>query len=175
MVMKLVIITTLLLCCCLGSLKAQDYGKKNNKFKTWITLLDEPYEVNGILYALKDSSILLSNYKTYSEFIVDNNPTIELRVDNISLIETRKRNRMTKGIIIGAVSGFAVGGLIGLARGDDMDSSAGEKAIKGGISLAIPGALIGMLVGTVKVSIPIDGNLSIYKKLKKDLHQYSTK
>ena len=165
---------TLLLLCCLNVTQAQDYGKKSNKYKTWITLTEEPFEVNGILYELRDSTLLMSNYKTYAEFIVDESPTIELNIGNIELIETRKRSRLGTGILIGTASGFALGGLIGLARGDDSDSSAGEKAIKGGISLAIPGALIGMLVGSIKVSFPIDGSLANYKNKKKELRKYST-
>lgn len=173
--MKIISVATLIILCCINLTVAQDYGKKHNKYKTWITLIDEPYEVNGILYALKDSSLLVSNYKTYAEFIVDNSSTIELRIDNIDLIETRKRNRLGKGIIIGAVSGFALGGLIGFARGDDAELTAGEKAIRGGLSLAIPGALVGLLIGSVKVSIPIEGSFMNYKNQRKDLYKYSTR
>jgi hypothetical protein len=137
--------------------------------------MDEPFEVNGILYELKDSSLLLSNYKTYAKFIVNNSPTIELHIENIELIETRIRNRLSMGIIFGVASGFAVGGLIGLARGDDADLSAGEKAVRGGVSFAIPGVLIGLLVGSVKVSLPIEGSLSNYKSQNKKLQKYSTR
>ena len=172
---KFISAVTLLILCVINSGNSQDLGKKYNKYKVWITLTDEPFEVDGILYQLKDSSLLVSNYKTYSNFIIDNNPTIELYINNIELIETRKRSRLAKGIIIGAASGFAVGGLIGLARGDDAESSGGEKAIKGGVSLAIPGALIGMLVGSVKVSFPIEGSLSNYKSHNKKLQKYSTR
>lgn len=173
--MKFISVATLLILSNLISGQAQDLGKDYNKYKVWVTLTDEPFEVNGILYELKDSTLLLSNYKTYAKFIVDNNPTIELNIDKIELIETRKRNRLAKGIIIGTASGFVIGGLIGLARGDDEDNSAGEKAIKGGVSLAIPGALIGLLVGSVKVSFPIEGSLSKYKSHNKKLQKYSTR
>jgi len=172
---KFISVATLLILCNLISGQAQDLGKDYNKYKVWVTLADEPFEVNGILYELKDSTLLLSNYKTYDKFIVNNNPTIELHISNIELIEARKRNRLAKGIIIGTASGFAIGGIIGLARGDDEDSSAGEKAIKGGVSLAIPGALIGMLIGSVKVSFPIEGSLSNYKNHHKKLQKYSTR
>ena len=172
--MKLIGVCTLIVLCCLSNVKAQEIDKKNNKYKVWLSLIDKPYEVNGVLYELKDSTILLSNYKTYSEFIIDNNPTIELGISNIDLIEVRKKNRLAKGIVLGAVSGFAVGSLIGLARGDDAESSGGEKAVKGGLSLAIPGALVGMLIGSVKISFPIEGSLLNFKSHKKELLKYST-
>lgn len=154
---------------------AQDYNKHHNKYKVWITLADKPYEVNGTLYELRDSTLLVSHYKTFSEFIVDDSPTIELHINNIDLIETRKRNRIGMGILIGAVSGFTVGGLIGLTRAGDAEQTTGQKALIGGASLAIPGALVGLLVGSVKVVIPIEGNILKYKDQRLKLQKYSTK
>ena len=173
--MKLLNVLILLVLFCFSAAEAQEFDKKDNKYKVWITLIDKPFEVNGVLYKLKDSTLLISNYKTFSEFIVDNSPTIELNVNNIDLIEARKRKRLGTGIILGAVSGFAVGSIIGLARGDDAESSAAEKAMIGGVSLAIPGALVGMLVGSVKISIPIEGSLLNFKNKKKELLKYSSK
>ena len=117
----------------------------------------------------------MSNYKTYADFIIDNNPTIELKISTIELIETRKRNRIGMGVLIGAVSGFTVGGLIGLTRGDDAEHTTGQKALIGGASLAIPGALVGLLVGSVKVVIPIEGSFLRYKDQRRKLQSYSTK
>ena len=173
--MKVFCVALFFILCCLNHTQAQDFGKESNKYKVWITLIDEPFNVNGILYELKDSSLLVSNYKTYSDFIIDNNPTIELNISNIELIETRKRNRVGKGILIGAVSGFAVGGLIGLTRGDDAEQTAGQKAVIGGLSLAAAGGLVGLLVGSVKVVIPIEGNFIKYKDQRQKLQKYSTK
>lgn len=173
--MKLFSVAILFILCCFNSTQAQDFGKENNKYKVWITLADEPFNVNGILYELKDSSVLVSNYKTFADFIVDNNPTIELNINNIELIETRKRNRVGMGIVIGAASGFVVGGLIGLTRGADVEQTAGQKAVIGGLSLAAAGGLVGLLVGSVKVVIPIEGNFIKYKDQRQKLQKYSTK
>ena len=62
-----------------------------------------------------------------------------------------------------------------MARGDDAENSAGQKAVIGGVSLAIPGALVGMLVGAVKVVIPIEGSLIKYKDQRQKLQKYSTR
>ena len=172
--MKLFSVIVLFILCCLNYTQAQDLGKKNNKYRVWITLVDEPFEVDGILYELKDSSLLMSNYKTYKDFIVDNNPIIELKISNIELIEARKRNRLGMGILIGAVSGFTVGGLIGLTRGNDAEYTTGQKALIGGASLAIPGALVGLLVGSVKVVIPLEGSFLKYKEQRQKLQHYSS-
>ena len=173
--MKLFSVAMLFILCCLNYTQAQDLGKENNKYRVWITLVDEPFEVDGILYELKDSSLLMSNYKTYDNFIIDNNPTIELKISNIELIEARKRNRLGMGILIGAVSGFTVGSLIGLTRGNDAEYTSGQKALIGGASLAIPGALVGLLVGSVKVVIPLEGSFLKYKEQRQKLQHYSSK
>lgn len=173
--MKVFSVAIFFILCSFSIALAQDYNKKHNKYKVWISLPDKPYEVNGTLYELKDSSLLVSNYKTYSDFIIHNNPTIELYINNIDLIETRKRNRIGMGILIGAVSGFVAGGLIGLTRGDDAEQTTGQKAVIGGLSLAAAGGLVGLLVGSVKVVIPIEGNFIKYKDQRLKLQKYSTK
>jgi hypothetical protein len=173
--MKVFSVVIFFILCCFNIALAQDYNKNDNKYKVWVTLPDKPYEVNGTLYELRDSTLLVSHYKTFSEFIVDDSPTIELHINNIDLIETRKRNRIGMGILIGAVSGFTVGGLIGLTRAADAEQTTGQKALIGGASLAIPGALVGLLVGSVKVVIPIEGSILKYKDQRLKLQKYSTK
>jgi hypothetical protein len=173
--MKLFSVAILLILCSLNYTQAQDFGKKDNKYKVWITLPDKPYEVNGTLYELRDSTLLVSHYKTFSEFITDDSPTIELNINSIDLIEARKRNRIGMGIVIGAASGFVAGGLIGLTRGADVEQTAGQKAVIGGLSLAAAGGLVGLLVGSVKVVIPIEGNSIKYKDQRQKLQKYSTK
>ena len=172
--MKPFSVAMLFILCCLNYTQAQDLGKEDNKYRVLLTLVNEPFEIDGVLYELKDSSLLMSNYKTYADFIIDNNPIIELKISNIELIEARKRNSIGMGIFLGAVSGFTVGGLIGLTRGDDAEHTTGQKALIGGAGLAIPGALVGLLVGSVKVVIPLDGSFLKYKEQRQKLQQYSS-
>ena len=83
---------------------------------------------------------------------------------DISSITFKKKGNATKGIIYGAVGGFLVGVIIGLASGDDpvvppeqdflgignaFRSSAGEKAIGGGLMLAGAGAVVGGVTGAL--------------------------
>jgi hypothetical protein len=172
--MKRAYIFTLFILFQVSLARAQDEGINTNKYRVWINMLEEPYEVQGTLYKLNDSSLVVSHYKTFTEFIIYNNPTIELQIKNIDQIGIRKKNRVLKGILIGGVSGFAAGSLIGLSRGDDEDLTAEQKAIRGGITLGIPGALVGMLIGSVKIVIPIETNIGSYKTQRNKLQQYST-
>ena len=76
---------------------------------------------------------------------------------------------MGRGILIGAVTGFAIGGLIGILSGDDnpdeiyFASTAEEKAKEDAIILTISGGSIGAILGNVKVKISIK---KIYYPLK---------
>jgi hypothetical protein len=173
--MKIISIVTFLLLCSLYHAEAQSSNKKTDNYRVWISLLNEPYHVQGTLYRLKETSLFVSDYVMPIEYADYDNPIREVMVSNIDLIEVRKKNRVGKIAIIGAVGGFAIGSIIGLAKGGDSNYSVEQKALLGGISLAIPGALVGMLVGSVKIVIPVEGKLFNYKKHKQQLQTYSTK
>jgi hypothetical protein len=173
--MKITSIVTFLLLCSLYTAEAQSSDKKTDYYRVWISLLNEPFYVQGTLYQLKDSSLFVSDYVMPIEYAEYDNPIREVMVSNIDIIELRKKNRVGKITILGAVGGFAIGSIFGLAKGSDANYSAGQKALLGGISLAIPGALVGMLVGSVKIVIPVEGKLFNYKIHKQQLQTYSTK
>lgn len=80
--------------------------------------------------------------------------------------------------MIGTLSGFVVGGAIGLISGADPPDSffrftAGENAILNGILLAFVGADIGGVIGSFKVKIPINGSINNYNRNKNRLRGYS--
>jgi hypothetical protein len=71
-------------------------------------------------------------------------------------VSTARSRHTGQGAAIGALIGFASGGLMGLASGDDppgfLAFTAGEKALILGVGLAVPGLVIGALVGFQNVS-----------------------
>ena len=76
----------------------------------------------------------------------------------------------------GALTGFVVGALIGSASGDDSSASlysltAQEKIWYRGIALTVLSALIGGIVGAVKVKIPINGSQKYYKHQRDKLQK----
>ena len=169
--------------CYLNSLNAQDTIRKNKIYRTWISLNSEPFNTKGVLYELRDSSILVSSSLVIQDYSTDRFETEQLYINNIETIKTRRKNRVWKGVLIGAVSGFAVGGLIGLISGNDppcdphsiicIRFTAGEKALIAGIPLSVGGAGIGALIGSIKVQIPINGNINDYNKNKNKLREYT--
>ena len=74
------------------------------------------------------------------------------------------------------MTGFIVGGFVGLVSGDDepgwFSFTAEEKALILGVLGTAPGAIIGGIVGSAKVKIPINGSFEKYKKQKKDIEKF---
>ncbi len=182
--MKFINVIVLIVLCSLNSLNAQD-TIQNIKiqpkciYATWISLNNEPFKINGVLYEIKDSSILVSStifFKDYSK-----GRMVNLHINNIETIKIRRIDRAGKGVLIGAITGFAVGGSIGIISGDDPPTqhllrfSAGQKALMYGCPLAFGGAVIGGLIGSIKIKIPINGSVNNYNRNKNQLIEYSIK
>jgi len=180
--MKYLIVIALIVLCCINSVHAQDTVQKKKIYRTWVSLNSEPFKSKGVLYEMKDSSILITSPSVIRDPSIGRSEVVQLYIDDIETIRTRKNNRVGKGILIGAVTGFAVGAMIGLISGDDPPCSgsffcfhftAGDKAILAGVPLSVAGAGIGALVGSIKVQIPINGSINNYNKNKDKLKEYT--
>jgi hypothetical protein len=126
-------------------------------------------KVNKVyLNTLEDSSIIYRNYSNFE--------TSKIMVSNIKQIEFRRKEKIGRSILIGTVSGFALGGIIGLATGADSNTwpyfTTEEQTLIAGTLLAIPGAIVGAVVGTMKIKVPISGNQDNYIKQKEKLKTY---
>lgn len=160
----------------------EDTTAINNKmYKIWLTFNNEPIKLKGIgiLYQSKESSILITPFINKRQLISDEY-LVEFPIKNIETIKLRKNKKIGKGILIGAITGLAVGGLIGLISGDDPPDdwfglTAGEKAIFAGVPLAASGAGIGAILGSIKMKIPINGSSDKYQKNIAKLREYSIK
>lgn len=142
-------------------------------YRAWVYPNSDIPVAKGVLYQLGDSSIFLSSSPFQSSPTSKFN---EINIHDIKMVKFRRKGRVGNKILIGAVSGFVVGGIIGLASGDDENCficySPGEKALMLGTLLAIPGGLVGGIVGSLKVKIPINGNKETYGQRKRDLEEY---
>ena len=147
--------------------------KSNKNYKLWL-YSNTGQLGNGDLLKALDDSITLSKhnkmpYKSYA-------------VEDLKEIRLRSKSKVAGGIILGSLSGFAIGWLAGYTQGDDI-SEAGkakffqyskkEKGVIYGIAGIIPGAIIGGLIGSVKLKIPINGNKSKYREAQDKLKSIS--
>jgi len=101
-------------------------------------------EIVGSLLALDSDQLRLIAQKDSDSLVVQ-------RPDIVALARSAGRHSRGHGAAIGALIGFAVGGVLGLAGGDDPSSNffamtAGEKALAGGVAGGLVGALVGALV-----------------------------
>ncbi len=126
----------------------------------------------GVFHSVKDSSIsIMSTY-------YDRRNPIELEFDirNIEMLKVRRKGNVRMGIVVGAVSGAIIGGLIGFNYFNDESGnltllSNESKTFMTGFLGAGAGALLGSLIGSVKVLYPINGKMENYEKFKADLEK----
>ncbi len=132
--------------------------------------------MEGALFLLKDSSILLSNSLVKKEYLNGNYKIAELYIDDIKLISTKRRGGALQGALLGAVVGAAAGALttrivigpppypIGF-----IGFSADDNYIVGVPAGAVAGAITGAVIGSIKIKIPINGSMETYNRKKKKL------
>lgn len=172
-----------LLCFSIG-LKAQNTPNKIKEYKIWITTIDQT-KVKGILYFADERGINLF----ISKKLNDSNMRF-VEAQNIDYIRIRRSAKIGTGIWVGALTGFAVGGMVGLASGDDPEktvnygflgtythqgSSAGDKAMVIGLISSVPGAAVGAIIASKKVKIIINGNFETYQNKLNKIKSYAIK
>jgi hypothetical protein len=169
--MKTMILTILcFLCMNIATYTQPNAGSKKIKYYyAWICQGKEYPAIKGFLYELKDSSvvILISTNSRINKF--DTSYLLEFPVNKIELIKTRKKGSLGTGIIVGGLSGFTLGGLIGLLLNEKPDN---HKAIDNmeyrtsafgmGLYIGLIGVGIGTIAGTVKMRYEINNNWNDY-------------
>lgn len=148
-------------------------AQKSKPYKVWIDQMDNSNVIKGFLYSVDEYSLKISKDKTG----LDSTSVIIVDAERINLIKLRRKGRIGRGAGIGAASGALLGGILGLADGDDepgwFSATKEEKATGGGILLAIPGAAVGAGVGAIKKKIVIDGNMENYSMNLDKLRAYA--
>ncbi len=171
-----IVIVTLYL---LSTMNAQDTIRDPKMYKTWITSNIVPYKTIGVLFAVKDSSIIVSNSLRNNDYAKGMFETKELNIKDIEMIQIREKDRAANGMITGALVGAVAAAAIGLVYGDKRPCSnwpcfyAEDIALITAIPLMTIGAGIGAIIGSVKVKIPIGGSADNFYKNKTKLKEFS--
>ena len=170
-------ILVLLFMSCLQSIAAQNTIKRNITYKAWLTLSAPPYKAKGLLYQIQDSSIALINSQNFKDYTSGNFQMEGILYYNVEIIRLRKYNKIGNTTLIGAASGLVLGVMIGLISGDDppgiVSFSAERKALSAGAALAVVGAGVGAIIGSIKIKIPINGSKDKYEQNRKRLKKYA--
>ena len=137
-------------------------AQKSKPYKVWIDQMDNSEVIKGFLYSADDHSVQISKIAKGT----DSASLLIVDAKRIKQIKLRRKGKIGRGAGIGAASGVLLGGILGLADGDDepgwFSATKEEKAVGGGILLFIPGAAIGAGIGAIKMKIVIQGNMENY-------------
>lgn len=147
--------------------------KSNKDYKVWL-YSDKGQLGNGDLLKALDDSIVLSKHNKMS--------LKSYAVEDIKEMKLRSKSKLAGGIILGSITGFAIGWIAGYTQGDDKPEvgklnifqyTKKEKGVFFGITGIIPGVIIGGLIGSVKLKIPINSNKSKYHTAQDKLKSIS--
>lgn len=186
---KLAIIALILLNISFLSSAQTDTLKKSKIAKTSI-ILGGGNEMEGILYQIKDSSVLLTNSKSKRDFLNANFDLSTINYNIISSITVMKKkyeHKTLAGIVIGTAIGAIAGAVTGAIKYSrlpaDHPAKSGFLSALNQIDYAKKGGVIGLVIGagtgafvtnvTVEIKIPIYGNFDKFNKNKSRLKQYS--
>jgi hypothetical protein len=170
--MKVLVMTAVILLVFSYPSSAQEQSKQKNKlFDIWVVLNKEPYTMRGVLYDIKDSSILVSDSKYKIDYLSGNFNVKELNCDNLSLVKIRRVKSVQRGAIIGAISGFSLL-MIPLVSGD-AEMPFLYAAFFYGIPAAVVGGGIGALPGLIKITIPIGMRYENFDRNKSKLQNFA--
>ncbi len=176
---------------CFNQINAQDTIQStpdtNQKiiiYRTWITLKVEPYQVQGVLYEMQDSAIIVSDSYNVIDYLAGNFTVTEYPVKNIEDISIRRKNNPGRGLLIGWGTGFVFGFTVGMLSLED-DPPCGQwdffctkytkedKALGAAFLSSLAGMGFGALVGSQKTIYLINGSLEEYSANKGELENYS--
>jgi hypothetical protein len=193
--MKTSIVIAVYCLCIIQTLQAQTGSPDKRKGgQTWISTYETEQLISGVLYEIQDSSVTVSTRSISRPGLPGKVNMTKLDIRSIDVIKLRKNGSVGQGILYGAISGLVVGGALGIlyassvkksdAGANDLEksfnSTASSLAIAGtsiliGIGCIGTGIGIGALIGSAKITIPINGSRKQFDQNRSLLEGYSTK
>ena len=183
--MKTIVLFPIIILCVMQTSQAQTDSLVVKKiYRTWIIPKSGYQKLSGILYKLKDSSVMVSNSPRKQDYYEGNYTVSGLDIRSIEKIKVRRKGKGF-AILIGGVSGLVVGCVIANAYKKYLNETMTlEKAVKnlffgGFMRVAIPIVVstgVGVGAGalfTLKKTIPINGSQEIYDRNKNELNEYA--
>jgi hypothetical protein len=156
--------------------------------KSEITLYSDSDNMIGALFLLKDSSILVSSSLVKLDYNNGNYEVAELYIDDINLIRQSRRVSPLNGAILGALVGVGVGALTArIVEGPPPEPSSHYSSWDFGLDFsgmsyyffipagAVGGAIVGAVICSIKIKIPINGSMENYNRKKKKLGRSTVK
>lgn len=171
--MKNLILLAALVIFGLNSANAQEQDQQKKSYKTWVSLYNTPSTLEGVLYDVNDSTKRTSNSIIIQKIPTDIFSKVRVNVENINTIQARRENNVGRGMLLGAISGFVLGGLSGILVANESNNAGTAMLV--GAPLALVGFGMGALAGSAKITIPIFGSAKNYHKSMVQLKEIAMK
>lgn len=161
----------MILLCYTTIVTAQDDIKKRIRlYEAWVSVQNNPMAARGVLYEIRDSSILLSDSKAITAYTNNSFKIAEINIGEISTIKARRTYSQTRGALIGG----AILGTVTIAAiasiGDEIPA---WYYLTMGTTSALLGSGIGALLGSIKKIIPINGDIGNFNSARPGLEKLS--
>lgn len=172
--MKKRFLAFLIIALAVSGLYAQDTAPKMEIYRTWISLNNEPKVIRGSLYQVSDNAVVVSSAVKNRHYSANRYEITKLHYYTIETIQIRQSGTVRRGARLGAIAGFTVGFLIGNITTGSGDFFTGPTVgVILGVPSAIAGAGVGAIIGSSKITIPINGNTNNFNQNKNKLREYA--
>ncbi len=161
-----------------------DTLRNKDLYRVWITPVNDSGVVRGVLYAVGDSGLWLSGSYQKEVYLSNTFSLREVKAPEIMLIRLRRNHAVGRGAGWGALAGAATGVIVGAivsasysdCKGYECIGTAPGPMMTGmGMLLGGVGSIAGVIISSVRIKIPINGNRDIYRKNKARLRGYALK
>lgn len=146
-------------------------------YRAKISLLNGSVDkIEGALFQVNDSSIIISNSFDYMDYRVRKYSFNEYKISDLKRISVAKNNKLKQSTLRGGLIGAAaLGGITFIMFASDpvMSESVMIASLTAGAAGFIGGAIIG--VGSIHISIPINGNQEKFLSKRKKLNKRAIK
>lgn len=159
--LKRLLICFFILFSCLDLLPQEGPQHNRKIYDTWISLRNEPGRTRGVLYEVRDSSVILSDSRFRYDYLAGNFNLREINYLDINRLQLRRKNSQVSGALIGS----AIAGVIAVKIINDNfkypNISREEMSayyLFFGAPITLVGLGVGTAIGLIPIRIPIHGD-----------------
>jgi len=149
------------------------------KYITWISLVNTGEKIKGVLYKVRDSSVVLIHYSMMNGNIPQTIMKSDINFSMLNILKMRKNYAPLKGALLGTLGGGVLGGFYSnfifenIVWETGIPPDKGKYIITGGFYGAILGTAFGTLAGMRWNRFIINGDKSRFIKSQVKLKKYS--
>lgn len=154
--MKILKLTLLLIVCGFNVIHSPNNPEKLKIYRVRIKFIDESKPLTGVLYQIKDSSIIVSTSLQKEDYITNNFKKSEILIKDIKIIRARRKNYFIRSTIKGFAGGVIVTLVAIIGREDPWLGDSGVFILASFTGVGI-GSLVGFFTG--RYGILINGDI----------------